>query len=319
MHWRTRLIIASVVSLLAAPVVMSPAVATAAENDDTETSSTQEGGTDGESSEQETASQQEDEASDGAEQAEKRESEHGSYEYKRSYGAGIEYGGFFTDMGRWNQNLMEPSNAPTFDRTALHSFTLSVEASFLESTRLTAFAGFESAFSDNPGVSAIYGGLEPAFAFRQDQWELSIGMGVGAGKINVDTDNSGSFETGVIVLRPAIEVRRYFKEIAAVYARIGFNQWLPFNPDSNGLAIGTNNANAGPNVLNQGGPFLSIGARIGHYPKHKKTVPDTDGDGIRDDIDDCVNEPEDKDDWKDFDGCPDPDNEGQESSTSDDG
>jgi hypothetical protein len=304
MHWRTRLIIASVVSLLAISLA-SPAVAQTSGESQSE-------GDDAEASATETASEEKDEA-------EERESEHGSYEYKRSYGAGIEYGGFFSGLDRWNQNVLEPNNGPTLGANALSSITLAVEASFLENTRLTAFAGFDSPFSSNPSIGAIYGGLEPAFAFRSDMWELAIGLGVGVGKVNLDTDGSGSFESGVVTLRPAIEVRRYFGEIAAVYARVGFNQWLPFNPEGDGLSIDTGNQqNAGPNVLNEGSAFLSIGARIGHYPKHTKTVPDTDGDGIRDDVDDCVNEPEDKDNWKDFDGCPDPDNEGQDEATSDD-
>ena len=113
-------------------------------------------------------------------EAEERESEHGSYEYKRSYGAGIEYGGFFSGLDRWNQNVLEPNNGPTLGANALSSITLAVEASFLENTRLTAFAGFDSPFSSNPSISAIYGGLEPAFAFRSDMWELAIGLGVGA-------------------------------------------------------------------------------------------------------------------------------------------
>ncbi len=36
---------------------------------------------------------------------------------------------------------------------------------------------------------------------------------------------------------------------------------------------------------------------------------DRDGDGIRDDVDRCPTEPEDKDDFEDADGCPDPDND----------
>src|SRR5205823_1003513 len=36
---------------------------------------------------------------------------------------------------------------------------------------------------------------------------------------------------------------------------------------------------------------------------------DTDGDGIRDDVDKCINEPEDKDGFEDDDGCPDFDND----------
>jgi outer membrane protein OmpA-like peptidoglycan-associated protein len=38
--------------------------------------------------------------------------------------------------------------------------------------------------------------------------------------------------------------------------------------------------------------------------------PDTDGDGLNDRIDRCPAEPEDRDGWRDEDGCPDPDNDG---------
>ncbi|MEZ4466910.1 MAG: OmpA family protein [bacterium] len=38
-------------------------------------------------------------------------------------------------------------------------------------------------------------------------------------------------------------------------------------------------------------------------------IPDTDGDGLNDQVDKCPKEPEDKDDFQDQDGCPDPDND----------
>ncbi|MFH2009434.1 MAG: thrombospondin type 3 repeat-containing protein, partial [bacterium] len=40
------------------------------------------------------------------------------------------------------------------------------------------------------------------------------------------------------------------------------------------------------------------------------TVGDRDGDGIKDDVDKCPDDPEDFDDFEDQDGCPDPDNDG---------
>lgn len=39
------------------------------------------------------------------------------------------------------------------------------------------------------------------------------------------------------------------------------------------------------------------------------SIGDRDGDGIKDDLDQCPDEPEDKDNFKDEDGCPDPDND----------
>ncbi|HMG20292.1 MAG TPA: thrombospondin type 3 repeat-containing protein, partial [Kofleriaceae bacterium] len=46
-----------------------------------------------------------------------------------------------------------------------------------------------------------------------------------------------------------------------------------------------------------------------HPPEPVKIDGDADGDGIRDSVDKCPNEPEDKDMFEDDDGCPDPDND----------
>ncbi len=45
-------------------------------------------------------------------------------------------------------------------------------------------------------------------------------------------------------------------------------------------------------------------------PPPPPPVTDCDGDGIPDDVDKCPDEPEDKDNFQDADGCPDPDNDG---------
>jgi len=44
-------------------------------------------------------------------------------------------------------------------------------------------------------------------------------------------------------------------------------------------------------------------------PKAKPVIGDKDGDGIKDDVDKCPNDPEDKDGFEDEDGCPDLDND----------
>ena len=55
---------------------------------------------------------------------------------------------------------------------------------------------------------------------------------------------------------------------------------------------------------------LEAEAWLGLYYTLGGTPRDTDGDGILDKIDKCVNAKEDKDGWEDGDGCPDPDNDG---------
>ncbi|HUH06151.1 MAG TPA: OmpA family protein [Kofleriaceae bacterium] len=68
--------------------------------------------------------------------------------------------------------------------------------------------------------------------------------------------------------------------------------------------------------------FLSIGGGVGFFDKggnpdvraflaiiFEPNIGDRDGDGIKDDVDQCPDHPEDFDDFEDEDGCPDPDND----------
>ena len=69
--------------------------------------------------------------------------------------------------------------------------------------------------------------------------------------------------------------------------------------------------------------FLTLGGGTGIMPGNaanpkarafigivfEPNIGDRDGDGFKDDVDDCVNEPEDFDDFEDEDGCPEPDND----------
>jgi outer membrane protein OmpA-like peptidoglycan-associated protein len=80
--------------------------------------------------------------------------------------------------------------------------------------------------------------------------------------------------------------------------------------DIDGWGIG---AAAGPGLLRgYGSPDYRVIGMLG-YAEPRRTVPprvDTDRDGLYDDVDKCPREPEDRDGFKDEDGCPDPDNDG---------
>ena len=244
------------------------------------------------------------EEADAEAAADVEESSHGTYEYKRSYGGGVEFGLFFTGLERWNTHLLEPNAASRFDINSLWNLDLALEASVLEGTRFTVFGGYQRPFKGEPSVRALYVGLEPAFAFRRGFWELALGIGAGLGSVKLELETGEGMDAGLVVLRPFVEVRRYLGTFAAVYGRFGFSQWLVNNPEFTDLEF-----NEVELALDEGGPFFALGARFGHYPEHVKNVADTDGDGMRDDVDECPEEPEDFDEFEDEDGCPEVDND----------
>ena len=248
----------------------------------------------------------EEEAEEAEEEKEEeaKESAHGSYEWKASFGGGLEYGIFFTELERWNTYILDENVAQRLDISSLWYIDLAAEASVLEGTRFSVFGGMQRPFKGDPSVRALYVGLEPAFAFRRDFWELALGIGAGLGSAKLELETGESMNAGLVVLRPFLEVRRYIGTFSAVYGRFGFHQWLVNNPEFVDLDFTVPETN-----LDEGGPYFAIGVRFGHYPEHVKDVPDTDGDGMRDDIDECPEEAEDVDQFEDDDGCPEADND----------
>ena len=292
MHWRKGLclIVAALFVCAAAPAAAQDDGSDSEKSEKTQTKKKDEKSAESSDEKSKGESEEGEEKADDK-KGKERKSEHGSYEFKISYGGGLEYGLFFTDLSRWNRHLLEPNDAPQIDTANVSSFNLAIEASVVEGSRFTLFAGLETPFSDNPQLTAFYGGIEPAFAFRRGFWEMALGFGIGLGSTNLETNDGATFDSGLVVLRPALELRRYFGEIAAGYLRLGFNQWLPFGSSSDDLQIIVRDDDPGEigeeNSLYEGGAFASVGVRFGHYPEHKKVVPDTDEDGLRDDIDDC--------------------------------
>jgi outer membrane protein OmpA-like peptidoglycan-associated protein len=262
-------------------------------------------------SESDEADDEEDDDGEEDDEDEDDETEHGSYEWKPSYGFGVEAGVFVTRMERWNRYLLTVNEESEFDTSGIWHFDFAAEGSFFEGTRFGLFGGVASPFHDNPSLLAFYGGVEPAFAFRRDFWEMALGTQVGLGAAQLQVGDDGpSASTGLVVVRPFLEIRRYVNEQLAVYLRGGFSGWMPFNVETDGLFFGetANNPSSGRD-LQQGGVYFALGTRFGSYPEHVKSVPDTDEDGYRDDVDDCPEKAEDFDNFEDQDGCPELDND----------
>jgi outer membrane protein OmpA-like peptidoglycan-associated protein len=239
-----------------------------------------------------------------------RQSSNGAPEWKPSWGGGLEVGFFFTELGRFNKHLLEPSGARPFDTDVALNLDLALEISPLEITRFTLFGGIQTPLTDDPGLTAYYVGVEPAFAFRQGMWEAAIGFGLGIGSANVESA-VGSADADMVLMRPFLEGRRYLSDFIAAYLRVGFNYWHFYGLEESGLKLEQAPVFTEPNtsLLDEGGFYLALGVRFGSYPEHVKVVGDQDGDGILDDIDDCPDQPEDKDGFEDEDGCPEDDND----------
>ncbi len=240
-----------------------------------------------------------------------KESADGSYEFKRSFGAGVELGLFFTPFERWNNELLSRNGVAEFDTDVALNVDLAVEFSPIEGGRFAVFGGWQSPGTAEPTLNAIYLGLEPAFAFRKSRWELAVGSGFGIGRLDMALDNGAGLQSSLVLLRPFIEARTYAAKFAAVYARFGFNYWHVYDEELTGL-MPENRPDVidnGSSNLNEGGAYFAIGTRFGKYPEPIKSVGDSDNDGLKDDIDDCPDEPEDIDGFQDGDGCPELDND----------
>ena len=240
MSLRKRFLMALLAAFLFSSVA-SPAWAQDAEEKKEETSkeekSSDEEKSDEEKDEEESDEESDEEEDEKEEDEEDRESEHGEYEFKRSYGGGVEFGLFFSPFERWNAILLEPNGEPEFDTDVALNLDLAFEVTPLEGARFAIFGGMQGTGTNNPGLSALYFGLEPAFAFRRERWELAVGTAIGFGRLDLSLDSGNSARTGLILARPFIEARTYAAKFAAIYARLGFNYWHVYNEELSDLLV----------------------------------------------------------------------------------
>jgi OOP family OmpA-OmpF porin len=101
--------------------------------------------------------------------------------------------------------------------------------------------------------------------------------------------------------------------------KVGFTPWTGLRVDGRVLAPwtvlspviprGDRIAFGGPDFEVLGGFYVNFGELEKVYIPVVPKDGDRDGDGIKDDVDKCPTEPEDKDGFQDEDGCPEPDND----------
>ena len=235
-----------------------------------------------------------------------RVSANGKYEFKPSWGIGIQYGVTFTDLDNWNRNLLIPGATNTYDVDVLVNHELYGEWSPVEGFRMSIFGGYQSLYIKETGFSYYYGGIEPAWAARRSFYELAVGLGVGYGGSTVDT-NHGDMNGHGLMLRPFVEARFYPSEIFAIYLRLAFQYYKEFGLEANDWVKSADvNGSVDTDDLHYAGPNVSIGVRFGSFPAPVCAIGDQDGDGVLDDVDAC----NDVRGEAAYYGCPNPDVDG---------
>ncbi len=235
-----------------------------------------------------------------------RVSSNGSYEFKPSWGIGLQYGLTFTEMTDYNDNLLIPGRQTYFDVNFVANHELYGEWSPVEGFRISLFAGYQSLYISDTGFSYIYGGIEPAWAARRSFYEFAVGVGLGYGYSLLDSSKGDMAGHGLMV-RPFVEARLYPSDIFAIYLRLAFQYYKEFGIElSDYVKDNDRDGNIDKDSLQYVGPNVSIGIRFGSYPDPIKEVGDRDGDGVLDDVDNCPDEPGNPE----YDGCAVPDADG---------
>jgi outer membrane protein OmpA-like peptidoglycan-associated protein len=196
------------------------------------------------------------------------------------FGAGVGAGWYFTPAEAYNE-----TNFTVVPRLS-YSFldTVGVEADFMISRGL------------NLSLDPSYKAFNPRLNVYWNPWydgdiQLLLVGGPGFMMKTVSDDSGIEVARRGVTLTAGPEFRVPISELLAM--RFDGR----YNLDLSGT---TRDESATGGWELTGGIHLLLGPR----------VKDADGDGLPDDVDECVNEPEDMDDFQDADGCPDPDNDG---------
>ncbi|MEZ4391928.1 MAG: OmpA family protein [Polyangiales bacterium] len=166
---------------------------------------------------------------------------------------------------------------------------VAIERRFAQRLRLAANLGARIPFGDNSSFTSA--GIQSGTTIS---YGPSLTFGVGA-----------SYRIGTVIDLMA--------EVYGAQYLNGFDTALATTPMEGIL---------GAKIFVDRNSYLTLGGGAGFTPAlasagfrgfvgfiFEPSIGDTDGDGFRDDVDRCVNEPEDFDNFEDEDGCPEPDND----------
>ena len=204
-------------------------------------------------------SDSEDEESDNGESEDEEEDR-----FSPTFGFGVETGYFFSDLARFNTQVLVPNDTDTFSALGTQHIDLVLESIFIENIRMSVLGGMTFAWQSEPSLSGWYVGLEPAYVAGDNEWEMAVGVSAAVGSLRVTTAEDDQLNTSLTMLRPFLEVRRHLTDGSAAYVRGGFNQWYPRNPRSEDLdLINPQGRELSTVDLATGGVYLAVGVRFG--------------------------------------------------------
>jgi len=151
---------------------------------------------------------------------------------------------------------------------------------------------------DGSGMNALGAMIDPAQPGVDTEYGHLITFGVGAGFRVADPIEIGIEAYG------SQSVAAFHAEGFSLEALLGLKIFVERNSY---LVLG---GGVGlPNIASDSGGFQSADVRAMLGFIFEPSIGDRDGDGLKDDFDQCPDEPEDFDNFADEDGCPDPDND----------
>jgi OOP family OmpA-OmpF porin len=171
---------------------------------------------------------------------------------------------------------------------------------------LTDFLGVEAEGVVVPTRSSIGSSEQTVFAYR-----LNAVLQADLGRVKPFALLGAGFMTNSSERDEVLLDDTDFVAHGGLGAKLSMGESWGFRADAR-LLLPPSSADDGLAVDYEGwlGVYRTLGGKSEPAPDVPPEPVDTDGDGIDDDADACVNEAEDADGFEDTDGCPDPDNDG---------
>jgi outer membrane protein OmpA-like peptidoglycan-associated protein len=189
------------------------------------------------------------------------------------------------------------------DRDVLFSLNLGARIRFGTEAELEANPGWDNCTVGDTPVCQFEGEADNA-RVKKLVWQHDLTVGLGISWNLVDRKIDWVTELyGAVELTSFGKEDDYWKRVYPVEMLTGLKVYLATNSFL-AVAGGVGLTGIGPTNAAGAPDFRALASFV-----FEPLIGDRDGDGLKDDVDKCPDDPEDFDDFQDDDGCPDPDND----------